>query len=79
MGVVEGVSEGGVLLAEVPHAHGVAGGGVEEGGGGVEGHLADLVLTWGDPRRPQGRTPVPRAHLAGRPGHTQITHLTLTA
>lgn len=35
-------------LAEVPHAHGVASGGVEEGASGVEGDLVDLALSWWD-------------------------------
>lgn len=33
-------------LAEVPHAHGIASGSIEEGAGRVEGDLVDLTLSW---------------------------------
>lgn len=54
-------------LAEVPHPHGVAGGGVEEGAGRVECDLVDLALAWRDGQSPERRGDVSRVHLARRP------------
>ena len=36
------------LLAEVPHAHCIAGSSIEEGAGRVERDLVDLTLSWWD-------------------------------
>jgi len=47
------------LLAEVPHAHGVASGGVQEGAGGVQGDLVDLTLPRWDGQTPDRRANVP--------------------
>lgn len=54
-------------LAEVPHPHGVAGGGVEEGAGQVERDLVDLALARWDGLSPERRGDVSRVHLARRP------------
>lgn len=52
------------LLAEVPHAHSVAGSSIEEGAGGVESNLVDLTLSRRDGQTPDRGTDVPRPDLA---------------
>lgn len=54
--------------AQLPDAHGVAGGGVERGARGVQGDLVDLVLALHAGHCPRGGpcTGIPRDHLPRR-------------